>query len=208
MNTDRCQYGEEQVILDYFGRKRDGLVVDVGAGDGVTYSNSRFLIRDYGWRGVLIEPDPESFGKLGRLYTPAEWPVLINAGAAAAEGVAMLYPSEMASTFMEDWKAHSERVAAVKYGQPVSVRTAPLTVLLDEIPEPRRPTRIDFLSVDCEGMDLEVLRSLDLVRYPVELLCYESGEGAGTDSEFARYLSGAGFVFHANTRGNTFWRRA
>lgn len=53
------QYGEDQYVLEYFG-DRVGHFVDIGAYDGLTYSNTRCLM-ERGWSGVCIEPNPLVF---------------------------------------------------------------------------------------------------------------------------------------------------
>ena len=103
---------------------------------------------------------------------------------------------------MVEWRDRIERIIpSLKYGQPVSVFTAPLSTLLKDVPT------IDFLTVDCEGMDLDVLRSLDWTRHRPQLVCAESGAGLGTDAELFHFLADVGYVYHAHTLGNTFWRQ-
>ena len=61
------QNNEEQIILDYF-KYFKGHLLDIGANDGITLSNSRKLI-ELGWTGDLIEPSPNAFEKLKKLYS-------------------------------------------------------------------------------------------------------------------------------------------
>ena len=56
----QSQYGQEDYILELFENKKDGFFVEVGAYDGVTFSNT-LLLEKLGWRGLLIE------GNLGKL---------------------------------------------------------------------------------------------------------------------------------------------
>jgi len=61
------QYTEEDFLLDFFKNKSNGFLVDIGAADGITNSNSRRLILD-GWSGILIEPNKKNYNKLLDLY--------------------------------------------------------------------------------------------------------------------------------------------
>ena len=61
------QYNEEGFIDSFFKNKNNGFLVDIGAADGITNSNSRFLI-EKGWGGILIEPNTKNFNKLQDLY--------------------------------------------------------------------------------------------------------------------------------------------
>jgi hypothetical protein len=73
---------EERIIADLFARLplRHEFCVDVGAGDGLTMSNTHFLCAG-GWKGLLVEYDPESFAKLAAVYrtTPAAMPARCKA---------------------------------------------------------------------------------------------------------------------------------
>ena len=66
MNTRYAQYGEED-FLDVFFKDRIGYLCDIGAADGMRYSNSRSLL-EKGWSGLLIEPNKSNFAKLVELY--------------------------------------------------------------------------------------------------------------------------------------------
>ena len=62
------QYGEEKIIDNFFKGKRRGLCIDVGAADGIRFSNSRRLIESMDWAALLIEPHPTYFRQLVHLY--------------------------------------------------------------------------------------------------------------------------------------------
>ena len=64
---DFSQGGEQPAILAALKGIKQGRVLDVGAADGSTFSNSRALI-EQGWGGVLIEPEAAAFLKLHDLY--------------------------------------------------------------------------------------------------------------------------------------------
>ena len=55
------QFNQDKFIYEnYFKDKIDGYFVDIGAHDGVTFSNSKFF-EEIGWKGVCIEPNPKIF---------------------------------------------------------------------------------------------------------------------------------------------------
>src|SRR5262249_30227089 len=60
------QNDEESIITGYFGG-RAGNLLDIGAYDGVSFSNSRRLI-ELGWSGALVEPLPHAAGLCRALY--------------------------------------------------------------------------------------------------------------------------------------------
>jgi FkbM family methyltransferase len=57
------QGDEERAILEFFGNSPDGMFLDIGAWNGVTFSNTRRLV-EMGWGGVLVEPSANAFRDL------------------------------------------------------------------------------------------------------------------------------------------------
>lgn len=53
-----AQYGEDSILLEFFGLEYKGLIVDIGALDGYHLSNS-FLLSELGWKSILVEAHPE-----------------------------------------------------------------------------------------------------------------------------------------------------
>ncbi|WP_146030498.1 FkbM family methyltransferase [Pseudovibrio exalbescens] len=147
------------------GLKGAGYFVEVGLGDGVNSSNTFFMEHSLGWRGVLVEPNPSVADRIqarrtAPLDTRAAWH---RDGEEleflAAEGI-QLYTLVR---FAED--DHHTRI-----GNVVPVKTARLeTVLQDK----NAPDHIEFLSVDTEGSELEVLQGIDFNRRSFDFICVE-----------------------------------
>jgi len=157
----------QDFLQSYFGDKNtSGLIVDVGANDGVTDSHSLPFI-EKGWEGVLIEPHPKMYNFIRLLYenTPGvhvlnkavhnkeEACVTLYGGAPHSIGHSTLLPPDR--QFQAD-QAYLDPLITYE------VPAAPLTHMLQECGIERE---IDILHVDAEGLGLEVLRSLDYSIY-------------------------------------------
>merc|ERR1712227_53764 len=62
------QIGQVGFVLDYFENKTNGFFIEAGAHDGATLSNSLLLEKDFGWTGLLVEPNPISFKLLKKKH--------------------------------------------------------------------------------------------------------------------------------------------
>src|SRR5688572_349204 len=71
------KYLDEKV----FKRKTNGFFIEIGANDGITFSNAYFLEKNRGWKGICVEPHPTAFEKLKKNRTAK----LINACIADSE---------------------------------------------------------------------------------------------------------------------------
>ena len=193
---DYSQGKEQEVILEYF-KGRTGTFVDLGANDGLTLSNTRALLES-GWQGVLVEPIPAAFEKLiqnadyfiknGKAkamqvaIAPKDGPIeLHESGTHLRKGdvglLSTLVPSEM-----DRWKRSGEEFSSV---------TVPGMTVKSFIREIALP-QINFFSIDCEGMDLDILTQLDLRAHDCEMLCIEYNNNKVAESIMSVYCANHG----------------
>lgn len=165
------QNNEEQIILDYFG-DFVGTFADIGANDGVTLSNTRALM-ERGWKGVCVEPSPKAFARLrdnvkGFVGIYA-YPFLIgahNGKETLNESGELLKTGDvgLVSTTKEDEMA---RFRSVLSYEPVEVKCFRWKTFLNRV----KYKSFDFISMDIEGMELEVLPQIDLSQ--TRMVCVE-----------------------------------
>lgn len=146
------QNNEEAVLLDYFGTC-GGRLLDIGAHDGVTFSNSRALI-EKGWSGVLVEPAPEPFTALLRLYGGNPAVALVNAAVGAVGGLVTFHEShgDMVGSISDEHARLWSRAA--KYRDYTLCAITP-TQLLDFAGR-----RFDLINVDVEGGSADLFHAL------------------------------------------------
>jgi FkbM family methyltransferase len=148
------QFGEDREVYEaFFSRPqmRKGFYVELGAADGVSLSNTK-MFRDFlGWRGLLIEPVPELFERL-KMKRPGD--ILVNAAVSEKEGdVEFLGKGTTAGMVHAMCDAHK------KTFYPGETSTYPVKgVPFRKILSQARVRAIDFLSIDAEGGELEVLK--------------------------------------------------
>lgn len=180
------QGDEEKLILKYFGNYK-GTLLDIGANDGKTLSNSLALL-ERGWSGVLVEPDEDAFTKLRLFHQDSEGVLCYNFAMANQDGQLPFYKSGthlnkgdtgLLSTFSiadyEKWKPSTD--FTMTEAQAVTFKTFQSIC----------PTKqFDFITIDAEGMDYDILRQMDLANLGCKLLCIEfNGEG---QSKFDSYI--------------------
>jgi FkbM family methyltransferase len=164
------QNQEEKYILEFF-KGKTGTLLDIGANDGVTFSNSRALI-EREWVADLVEPSPKAFERLEVLYEGNKNVYLWNCAISNQSGHAFLLESgslidkgdtSLVSSLKKDETVRWKKVDFVK----VEVETCTINDLsaYSDIPN------WDFISIDAEGYDLEILRQIDLTN--TQLLCIE-----------------------------------
>lgn len=205
------QYGEDAFILEHFAG-RTGAFLDVGAHDGVTFSNTR-LLADAGWSGVCVEPSPASFAWLMRNYVDRPGIELVCAAVVAgvADGDRLrTFHSNTPDGFAADALSTLLTEARDKQkGHPFrSMWTCPVTwsELLFKLPGPYL-----FVNIDVEGTNLAALRGLSMLIHDgavkVEMVCVEV-DPDDAESEMRAWLKHAGMSSFRRIGGNLLGYRA
>jgi FkbM family methyltransferase len=161
-NTER---EEEWFIRDYFQDRRGGTFVDVGANHYQKSSKTYYLETALGWSGLAIEPQREfAEGFLKNRPRTKFLPFFISD-----------VSNEKARLFViKQWPEVSSSNAEFvrKFGKPDEVREVP-TLTLDDLLEAEKLGRIDFLSIDVELHEPQVLKGFDIQRFKPSLVCIE-----------------------------------
>ena len=187
------QEGEDGILQRLFERKPLGFYVDVGSHHPKRFSNTyRFYLR--GWRGVNIDPLP---GSKARFDTSRERDINLEVGISDSPGELVYYAFQepALNTFNPDVARSRDSVLISK---------TKITVLrLRDVLDQHLPVnqKIDFLSIDVEGLDLQVLRSNDWSRYRPS---YVLAEALGMrdvyqviESDLHEYMNSVGYSFFA-----------
>lgn len=155
---------ESELVWEFFGRRPEGFFVEVGANDPRNGSQTWFL-ESQGWNGILVEPLARFYAALSAARPQSR----VVQAACSAPG----HPPTTEFFVGEDSRHSSLRRnvfdADTRYAQTETVRLLTLDELLAEAGHPR----LDFVSIDVEGLQLEVLRGFDLARHQPRLLFVE-----------------------------------
>lgn len=162
------QYGEDMILRAIFARYPSvyhGFYIDVGAHHPKRFSNTCYFY-ERGWRGICIDPVPGGTYRFAR-HRPRD--IFLDVGIAKNEGemTYYIYDEPALNTFS---RAIVEK-SSHKVLRTQKIKTLPLSRVLDEwLP---RGQVIDFLSVDTEGFETDVLSSNDWNRYRPRVVVVE-----------------------------------
>lgn len=160
----RNKAAERELVQLFFGKSNEGYFLDIGANHPKN-SSQTWHLEQKGWRGVLVEPIAELCEQL-RQDRPRSITVQAACGAAEQRGQAKFHIADgLACSTLEE-NGVSANVSFIRTDT-VDLKT------LDEILEEINPPDIDFVSIDVEGSQLNVLRGFDLVKYRPKLLLVE-----------------------------------
>jgi FkbM family methyltransferase len=184
------QHGEDKYLETLFASKSTGFCVDVGATDGISGSNTYLFEVIKGWECICMEPIPAYFDQCKRNRKTA---ICCAVGAQAEEDKEFTVFTLNGDNFSAisglepDERLVESHKHLITNKQTIRVPVRTLTSILDEH---GAPTTIDFISIDTENTELDVLKGLDLNKYKVQYFCIENNFNEPMIEE---YLAGFGF---------------
>jgi len=156
------QYEQDKFIdAQVFRGETCGVFVDIGANDGVTFSNSALFERERGWTGACVEPTPETFAKL----RAARACVCIEGAVAPESGMQKFTVVSGEADLLSGLSAvvdQTTRVQALR-GETKTIDVRCYT--FDEIMRTAGLSKVDYLSIDTEGYELPILRTINFTKY-------------------------------------------
>ena len=185
------QNQEELYILNHFKGKQ-GTFLDLGAYDGKELSNTRALI-ELGWAGCCIEPHPTICEELEKNCLGFDKVFCFEVAIGKENGIFQLnanttYYSTLIDSEMDRWKNTDFEF------KPIDVEVLDFKTFQAVSPY----DKYDFISIDCEGIDYDVLTQIDLDKVQCSMVCVETN-GKETDKYIDYISTFAGFkVVHVN----------
>ena len=174
--VDTCQIEPLAELYEkHIGYKTDGYFVDVGAFDGVTWSNA-WGLADAGWGGLLVEPNLEFFEKCAKVYDGNPRVEMVNVAVGPYHGRARLYVGGSLSTLCRDTIITYRSIPELAFtgldvANYVEVEVFTLDKLLAKF---NILPGFDVLSVDVEGAEMDVLRGFSVDKYRPTMVIVET----------------------------------
>ena len=202
------QCGEDEFLNNnFFKNKQNGVYIELGALDGVLYSNTKFFQDALNWSGILIEPHPIKFKSLEQnrpnnfLFnnlvscheTPLEFRYFVDRHAAVS-GVENTLTDHHFEAYFESPNPFIKSLPQSK------IVLNPVKLI--DIVKSTNLTHIDFLSLDVEGHEYEVLQSWDF-SIPIDIILIETlGVEPEKDEKCRNYLINNNYIFITSYKHN------
>jgi len=177
-NRYYSQVNQDRIADFALSRKTKGVFLDIGAHDGITYSNTYFFEKERSWTGICIDPNPDVFQKLvvNRHCICENCAIATEEKQLVYRKVNGQYFSEMLGGILEFMDTeHIERInREIENHVECSIEDIPVECKrLDSILSKYAMNKIDYLSIDTEGAEYEILQSLDFDKLNIRLISVE-----------------------------------
>jgi len=186
-----------KALIRHVGYK-NGYYVELGANDGISQSNTLYLEKYLGWRGVLVEPEINNYMKCLKNRSPNN---KIFCCACVSfdynkEFVKIVYSNLMTvalglETDLQDAYSHAAiGEAFLKNDQKIFTFNASAKTLNALLEEASSPKLIDLAVIDVEGAEIEVLKGINHEKYRFKYICVECRD----INKISIYLNAYGYI--------------
>jgi FkbM family methyltransferase len=200
------QEGEDKILSRIFERKKNGFYVDIGAHHPKRFSNT-FLLYNRGWQGINIDAMPGSMRAFQKTR-PRDINLELGIGEEQSTLDYYVFNEPALNSFSREL-SEKEHAADSSFfiNKVIKVKVMPLSDILKQyLPDGQN---IDFMSIDVEGLDLQVLKSNDWTKYRPS---YVLAEVLGTSlheidkSEIGRFMFDNGYDLYAKSMNTVFFK--
>jgi FkbM family methyltransferase len=185
------QLGQDLEVIKFYNKKENGFFIEIGASDGINLSNTYLLETKYKWKGLCCEPIPNNFKKLVKnrpnsiCYDKA---VYNTSGLTVNFDIAHNY--DLLSGISHHIDTHKSKVDKNK--TTIQVHTISL---LDVLNNANAPSFIEYMSLDTEGSELEILRNFDFKKYTFGLIDVEHNFNEPRRTQIKNLLLSKGYIY-------------
>jgi len=194
MPSSYSQFGQDiHALHSVYKSKRGGYFVEVGAYDGIDSSNTLLMEKDYGWKGICVECSPSKYSLLQNNRTCITYPYAV-------------YNEDNKYLDFFDSNGYGGLVETNNHAHIVNdrkliVQTKKLTTILDEA---GAPSFIEYISLDTEGSEYEILNAHDFTKYLFGYICVEHNRVEKNRMRIRALLESKGYRF-CKENGNAKW---
>ena len=201
------QWETDKIIKSYFPEGYKGICIEVGAANGVKGSNTLYF-EERGWDVLCIEPNPEHEESLERHRKLVRYFACGRETGTFPLTIFRVGENNIASSLTSlnpDKRLVDDHATLIneKYELEVKVETLS-NIIKNEVKQTRFENirKIDFISIDTEGTELDVLKGLDFSRYNVTLLVVENNYN---DKEIEDFMMSKGYRKDRRYKINDFY---
>ena len=201
------QYKQEEFVLNLLKNKKNGVFIELGGLDGIRHSNTYLLEKKHDWTGLIIEPSPSLYDELKvnrSVYTEN-----ILVGDKVSDNIDFLHISDKTKCIglqgiMDNYHpSHLNRIKQELDDEPYSIIKLSMTTLQILIDKYNLNDNIDYLSLDVEGSELQVLEGIDFTKSNIKIIGVEINYSEDKEAIFS-LLKKNGYKF-ISKRGDYFF---
>ena len=196
------QLGQDLEVIEFYNNKKNGFFIEIGASDGISLSNTYLLETRYKWNGVCCEPIPKMFEKLVKNRPNS---ICYDKAVYNSSGLIVNFDiandSDMLSGISNHIDNHKSIVDKNKTTIPVQTIS-----LLDLLKNANAPLFIEYMSLDTEGSEFEILKNFDFEKYTFGLIDVEHNYVEPRRTNIKKLLLSKGYIYKGENKWDDMYK--
>ncbi|MDR3646385.1 MAG: FkbM family methyltransferase [Candidatus Babeliales bacterium] len=192
------QFGQDRYVFEHFKNKKNGIFIEMGGSDGITNSNTYFFEKYLNWKGICIEPVEYLFKQLIKNRKS----INLNCAVWKIDGYASFIETQLPGEKNLGWSGlidtydqrHKDEL--VNFWQKIHNCIVKETKIycrqFNNICKEYEISHIDFLSIDTEGSELDIIKTIDFEKILIDIITVEDNFN---DTSITEFLKTKGFDF-------------
>jgi FkbM family methyltransferase len=188
------QKGQDKFVNEnIFNNKTNGFFIEIGANNGINFSNTYFFEKNLNWQGICVEPYPELFEELKKNRNCYAENSCISSEKKIAQFLKCYgFITEMYSGIIDDYDPrHIERInneIEIFGGAKEIIEVQ--CISFDDLTEKYKIDKVDLLSIDIEGGEEKIIKSIDFSKIYIDVIIIENNFN---DNGMRDYLKNKGY---------------
>mgnify|MGYP003953788659 CR=1 FL=1 len=190
----KSQFKQDEWVIKHFNGKRDGVYLEIGTNNGEIDNNTTVLEKEYNWKGVCI--DPLMYNVKNR--SCKKFRVALGSKPGITKYMTSVDNKHGLSGISEFVKSkYNNKVWADRLNEEgvtkeidVEVRTP-----IDVLEESKIPNVIDYMSLDVEGAEMNILKSFPFDKYCIRYSTIETNDDKNKETELRNFMKSKGYKF-------------
>ena len=196
------QLGQDVEVVTFYDKKKNGYFIEIGASDGIELSNTYLLEKEYNWKGICCEPIPSRFEKL---VTNRPNSICFNEALYNQSGLTITFDIANNFDLLSGISEHIDRHKCAVDANKTTIQVQTLT-LQDVLEKAKAPSFIDYMSLDTEGTELEILKPFDFEKYTFGLIDIEHNYIEPRRTEIKNLLLSKGYIYKGDNKWDDMYK--
>ena len=187
----RSQLGQDLEVVKFYNKKEGGFFIEIGASDGMNLSNTHLLEMQYKWKGICCEPIPSNFEKLVKNRPNS---VCYNEAVYNQSGLTLTFHIANNFDLLSGISDHIDKYKSSVDANKTVIQVQTIS-LLDVLDKANAPSFIEYMSLDTEGSEFEILKNFDFGKYTFGLIDVEHNFIEPRRTEIKNLLLSNGYIY-------------
>jgi FkbM family methyltransferase len=200
----QSQLGQDLEVIKFYNNKNNGFFIEIGASDGIKLSNTYLLETQFKWKGICCEPIPDKFEKCVKNRKNS---ICYNNAVYNQTGLTVTFDIANKCDLLSGISHHINKHMSTVNANKTTIQVKTIS-LLDVLDNAGAPSFIEYMSLDTEGSEFEILKNFDFGKYTFGLIDVEHNYVEPQRTAINKLLLSKGYIYKGENRWDDMYKHS